>query len=70
MRTNIDLEDKLVEEAFSLTGLRTKKELVHLALRELINSRKKKNLFDLSGKIQFSDDYDYKKLRTMNANSD
>ena len=70
MRTNIDLEDKLVEEAFSLTGLRTKKELVHLALRELIKSRKKKNLFDLSGQIQFSDDYDYKKLRDMNAGSD
>ncbi len=70
MRTNIDLEDKLVEEAFSLTGLRTKKELVHLALRELIKSRKKKNLFDLSGQIQFSDDYDYKKLRNMNAGPD
>ena len=70
MRTNIDLEDKLVEEAFSLTGLRTKKELVHLALRELVKSRKKKNLFDLSGQIQFSDDYDYKKLRNMNAGSD
>ena len=70
MRTNIDLEDKLVEEAFSLTGLRTKKELVHLALRELVKSRKKKNLFDLSGQIQFSDDYDYKKLRNLNAGSD
>lgn len=70
MRTNIDLEDKLVEEAFSLTGLRTKKELVHLALRELVKSRKKKNLLDLSGQIQFSDDYDYKKLRNMNAGSD
>jgi len=70
MRTNIDLEDKLIEEAFSLTGLRTKKELVHLALRELINARKKRNLFDLSGQIQFSDDYDHKKLREMNADSD
>jgi len=70
MRTNIDLEDELIEEAFSLTGLRTKKELVHLALRELINARKKRNLFDLSGQIQFSDDYDHKKLREMNADSD
>jgi len=70
MRTNIDIEDKLVEEAFSLTGLHTKKELVHLALRELINARKKKNLFDLSGQIQFHSDYDHKKLREMNAGSD
>ena len=70
MRTNIDLEDELVQEAFLLTGLRTKKELVQLALRELINTRKKKNLFELSGQIQFTDDYDYKKLRKMNAGSD
>ena len=70
MRTNIDLEDNLVEEAFLLTGLRTKKELVHLALRELINSRKKKNLFDLSGQIQFSEDFDHKNLRKMNADTD
>ena len=70
MRTNIDLDDTLVEEAFSLTGLRTKKELVHLALCELINTRKKKNLFDLSGRIQFSDGYDHKKLREMSADSD
>ena len=70
MRTNIDLEDNLVEEAFLLTGLRTKKELVHLALRELIISRKKKNLFDLSGQIQFSEDFDHKKLRKMNVDTD
>ena len=70
MRTNIDLEDNLVEEAFSLTGLRTKKELVHLALRELIISRKKKNLFDLSGQIQFSEDFDHKSLRKMNVDTD
>ena len=70
MRTNIDIEDDLVKEAFSLTGLRTKKELVHLALRELVKSYKKKNLFDLSGQIEFSDDYDHKKLREMNAGAD
>lgn len=70
MRTNIDLEDDLVQEAFMLTGARTKKELVQLALRELINTRKKKNLFELSGQIQFTDDFDHKKLRKMNAGSD
>ncbi len=65
MRTNIDLDDALVEEAFRLTNVRTKKELVHLALQELIRSKKKKNLLDLAGQIQFSDDYDYKALREM-----
>ena len=70
MRTNIDLEDALIEEAFEITGVRTKRELVHLALRELIASRRKKNLLDLSGQIEFSDDFDHKALREMNANPD
>lgn len=63
MRTNIELDDALVEEAFRLTNVRTKKDLLNLALQELIHSRKKKNLLDLAGKIQLRDDYDYKALR-------
>ncbi|AUC60464.1 toxin-antitoxin system antidote component [Cyanobacterium sp. HL-69] len=63
MRTNIDLDDKLVEEAFSLTNVRTKKELVNLALKELIRNKKKLNLLDLSGKIDFVEDYNYKEFR-------
>lgn len=38
MRRNIELDDRLVERGFKLTGLRTKKELVNLALRELVRS--------------------------------
>lgn len=63
MRTNIEIDDKLMEEAFGLTNVRTKKELVHLALVEFIKAKKKKDLLELSGKIQFHDDYDYKALR-------
>jgi Arc/MetJ family transcription regulator len=63
MRTNVELDDSLVEEAFQLTNLRTKKDLLHLALQELIRIRKRRNLLDLSGQIQFASDYDYKALR-------
>ncbi len=35
MRTNIVLDDDLMEEALAVTGARTKKEVVHLALQEL-----------------------------------
>ena len=63
MRTNIDIDDKLIQEAFSLCDVRTKKELVHLALQEFIKAKKKKDLLDLSGKIKFHDGYDYKTLR-------
>ena len=42
MRTNIVLDDDLVEQAFALTGVRTKRELVHLALSELVRQQKKR----------------------------
>lgn len=70
MKTNIDLDEELVAEAFRLTQVRTKKELVNLALKELIRSRKKLNLLDLSGQIEFAPDYDYKSLRTDRHVSD
>lgn len=40
MRTNIVIDDKLMEEAFLLTGANTKKELVNLALEELVRLKK------------------------------
>ena len=63
MRTNIELDDVLMAEAFRLTAAKTKKELLHQALETLIQSRKKKNLLDLAGKIQLRDGYDHKELR-------
>ena len=64
MRTNIVLNDELVEEAFKYSNnITTKKELVETALQEYVNNRKRKNLKDLRRKIQFRDDYDYKSMR-------
>ena len=61
MHTNID--DDLLTEAFAVTQAKTEKELIHLALQELIRSRKRKNLFDLAGQIDFHGDYNHKNLR-------
>jgi Arc/MetJ family transcription regulator len=63
MRTNIVLDDDLVAEASRLSGIKTKKELVHEALRVLIATKKRKNLLDLRGKIAFAPGYDHKALR-------
>jgi Arc/MetJ family transcription regulator len=64
MRTNIVLDDKLMEEAFSYADhISTKTMLVKEALQEYVATRKRKNLKDLRGKIQFRDDYDYKAMR-------
>ena len=65
MRTNIDLDDNLVREAFKLTGARTKRELVHLALGDLVRRLRKRNLTALGGQIRFRDDFDHKALRDM-----
>jgi Arc/MetJ family transcription regulator len=63
MRTNIDLDDELVEEARRLSGIATKKALVEEALRVLIASRRRRSLLDLEGQILFADGYDYKETR-------
>ncbi|MBC6479990.1 MAG: type II toxin-antitoxin system VapB family antitoxin [Hormoscilla sp. GM7CHS1pb] len=63
MTTNVELNEELVKEAFRLTKLKTEKELIEFALQELIRTRKKRNLLDLSGQIQFTSNYDYKSLR-------
>jgi Arc/MetJ family transcription regulator len=64
MRTNIVLNDSLVDEAFKYaTSVSSKRQLIEVALQEYVNNRKRKNIKDLRGKINFSDDYDYKSMR-------
>lgn len=64
MRTNVVLDDHLIDEAFKYAGtIHTKRELIETALREFVKNKKVKNLRDLKGKILFADGYDYKKMR-------
>ncbi len=65
MRTNILLDDDLLEEALEVSGARTKREVVHMALQELVRSRKKKSLADLAGRIRFRDGFDHKAMRKL-----
>ena len=67
MRTNIVLDESLVQEAFRLTDARTKKELIHLALKELIRVRRKRNLAELAGRVQLRDDFDHKAMRDVRS---
>ena len=63
VRTNIVLDDELVEEAFRHSNAKTKRELVDLALREFVANHKRKDVRELRGKITFHPGYDHKKLR-------
>ncbi len=70
MNTHIVLDDDLVNEALSLTGIRNKRELINLALKELVQSRQKKDLFQLAGQLDLDTDYDYKEARVMRHDFD
>ena len=63
MRTNILLDDQLVQEAFRYSKARTKKDLIDEALRTFVEVKKRKDLRDLKGKVRFKEGYDYKTLR-------
>ncbi|RKX30086.1 MAG: type II toxin-antitoxin system VapB family antitoxin [Verrucomicrobia bacterium] len=57
-RTNINLNDTLVKKGLKITGLRTKRELVDLALRELVRKEDQKGFLALEGKIRWEGDLD------------
>lgn len=63
MQVTLNLDESLLNEAFQLTNLTNQEELVNLALQEFVQSRRKKNLLELAGQIQFASDFDYKALR-------
>ncbi|MEA3303678.1 MAG: type II toxin-antitoxin system VapB family antitoxin [Pseudomonadota bacterium] len=50
---NIVLDANLVDAGLKITGLKTRRELVDFALRELIRHQQQKKLLDLKGKIQW-----------------
>jgi Arc/MetJ family transcription regulator len=58
MRTNIVLDESLIEEAKQLTGIKTKKELIHEALRTLIRLRRQGEARSLRGKLQWEGSLD------------
>ena len=63
MRTNIDIDDALLEQAFKFSQAKTKKELIHQALKEFVENRRRLNLSELEGRIEFVEGYDYKRMR-------
>lgn len=56
MRNNIVIEDKLMEEALQVTGLKTKREVVELGLRTLIRLKKQEEIRKLRGKLKWEGD--------------
>ena len=56
MRTNIDLDDRLISQAQKLTGLKTKKAVVAEALRTLVRLYRQRRIRNLRGKLEWQGD--------------
>lgn len=56
MRTNIVIDDKLMNEALKATGLKTKKEAVELGLRTMIRLKKQTSIKGFRGKLNWEGD--------------
>ncbi len=63
MRTNIVLDDDLVDEAMRFSHAKTKREVVDLALRELVSRNRQRQLKRLKGRQLIDDDYDVRRVR-------
>ena len=62
MRTNIVIDDALMEEALKVSRLKTKKDAVEEGLRLLIQQKKQENIKNLRGKLHWQGDLE--ELRT------
>lgn len=58
MRTNIVIDDKLMESALRATGLKTKREAVELGLRTLLLLRQQEEIKRFRGKLNWQGDLD------------
>lgn len=58
MRTNIDIDDKLMAQAMRSSGAPTKKAVVEEALRMLVQTRAQTSIRRLRGKVKWEGDLD------------
>ena len=63
MATNLSIDPALLNEALAVAGEKTKKATVTKALQEFIARRRQGELVELFGKLDWDDDFDYKRER-------
>ena len=56
IRTNIVLDKQLLEAALQATGMKTRRQLIEYALRELVRHKQQRKLLNLKGSIQWEGD--------------
>ena len=69
MRTNIDIDDRLMREAMKTSGARTKRAVVEAGLRLLIQTRRQAGFRRLRGAVKWKGDLNKSRLaRVLNDN--
>lgn len=63
MATNLDINEKLLDEALRVGGQKTKKATVEQALEEYVLRRKQLKILKSFGKIEYDRSYNYKEQR-------
>ena len=58
MRTNIEIDDKLMSSALNATGLKTKRAAVELGLQTLIRLKKQEKIRNFRGKLEWTGNLD------------
>jgi Arc/MetJ family transcription regulator len=58
MRTNIEIDDRVLHEAQELIGARTKRDAVDVALRELVTRHRRIGVLDLRGRVRWESNLD------------
>ena len=58
MRTNIVIDDDLLERAMRATGAKTKREVVELGLATLVRLKEQEEIRGLRGKLRWTDNLD------------
>ena len=51
MRTNIEIDDNLIQEALRVSGLKTKRAVVEAGLRMLVRLKRQEDILSLVGKV-------------------
>ena len=64
MATNLAIDPELLRKALEISGLKTKKDTVNMALKEFINRRKQLEILDFFGKMDPDPNYNYKEGRS------
>jgi len=64
MATNLAIEPELIDRVLEISGERTKKAAVTLALKEFIARREQRKLLNLFGTLDWDESYDYKAERS------